>query len=99
MIGIWFVFGVVLGILNYRMQWRSVNSLHSETSRIEVLWIVGGGTLRCTLIAILLLAIFRQGFFLGLLALAGFWLTRLILILRLGWVLTPGNPAQYMIEE
>lgn len=98
MTGIWFVFGVVIGILNYRMQWRSVNSLHSKTSRIGVLWIVGGSTLRCTLIAILLLAIFRQGVVMGLLAIAGFWLTRIILILRLGWVLTSGNPAQYMIE-
>ena len=89
MIGVWFVFGVVIGILNYRMQWRSVNSLHSETSRIGVLWIVGGGTLRCTLISILLLAIFRQGVFPGFLTLAGFWLTRLLVILRLCLVLTP----------
>jgi len=99
MIGIWFVFGVVIGVLNCWMQWQSVNNLRPETSRIGVLWIIGGGALRCTLIAILLLAIFRQGVFLGLLALAGFWLTRLILILRLGLVLAPGNPSQYMIEE
>ncbi|MCJ7569606.1 MAG: hypothetical protein MUO58_19020 [Anaerolineales bacterium] len=99
MIGIWFVFGVVIGILNYRMQWRSVNSLHPETSRIKVLWIVGCGALRCTLIAILLLAIFRQGVLPGLLAIAGFWLTRLVVILRLGLALNPGDPSQYMIEE
>ena len=89
MTGVWFVFGVGIGMMNYWLQWRSVNSLKSGASRIGVLWIVGGGALRCALIALLLLAIFRQGFFPGLIAFTGFWVTRMILILRLGLVPTP----------
>lgn len=99
MIGVWFVFGVGIGILNYWMQWRSVNGLHSGASRIGVIRVVGGGALRCVLIAVLLLAIFHQGFIPGLIAFAGFWLTRLGLILRLGLVPLPNSTSQNLIKD
>ena len=82
MTGLWFVAGSLVNVMNYWMQFRTVNSLRLETHQVVVRRIVGGAVLRWMLIAILLLAAFRQGFIPGLLALAGYWLIRLVMIYR-----------------
>jgi len=82
MTGLWFVAGSLVNVVNYWMQFRTVNSLRPETPQVVVRGIVGRAILRWMLIAILLLAAFRQGLIPGLLALAGYWLIRLVMIYR-----------------
>jgi len=82
MTGLWFVAGSLVNVVNYWMQFRTVNSLHPETPQAVVRQIVGGAILRWALIAVLLLAAFRQGVIPGLLTLAGYWLIRLVMIYR-----------------
>ncbi len=82
MTGLWFVAGSLVNIVNYWMQFRTVNSLHPETSQGVVRQIVRRAILRWILIAVLLFAAFRQGVIPGLLTFTGYWIIRLVMIYR-----------------
>jgi len=86
MIVLWFVAGSLVNIVNYWMQFQAVNNLRPGTPQVVVRRIVGGAILRWMMIAVLILAAFRQGAIPGLLTLAGYWIIRLVMIYR--WSLT-----------
>ena len=79
---LWFVAGSLVNIVNYWMQFQVVNNLHPGTPKIVVRRIVGGAILRWAMIAVVILAALRQGVIPGLLALAGYWIIRLVVIYR-----------------
>ena len=86
MTGLWFVAGSLVNIVNYWMQFQAVNNIRPGTPQVVVRRIVGGAILRWTMIAVLMLAAFRQGVIPGLLTLTGYWIIRLVMIYR--WNLT-----------
>ena len=82
MTGLWLLAGLLANSVNYWMQFQTVNNLRPETPQVVVRRIVGGAMLRWMMIAVLMLAAFRQGVIPGLLTLTGYWIIRLVMIYR-----------------
>ena len=77
----WFIIGIATGILNgLTLRW-TVGRLRPETSLISIPLITMGSLLRLGLVTALLILASQHGLMSGLLAFAGLWLTRWIVIL------------------
>lgn len=76
----WPFAGGLVGIVNGLTRWTTISYLSSEAVTRSLVLVVGGMVVRLGFVAGLLIAGLKQGIAAGLLAFAGLWITRWIIV-------------------
>jgi hypothetical protein len=76
MLGLWFLAGIVGGILSGLSQQWTVAHLHADSTKKVASYLIVGFFLRLTLAGLILYAAIQQSIFAALLAFAGLWIAR-----------------------
>lgn len=82
MIGLWMwpLAGGLVGIVNGLTRWTTISYLSSAAVTRSLILVLGGMVVRLGFVAGLLIAGLKQGIDAGLLAFAGLWVTRWIIV-------------------
>lgn len=95
MMGVWFFVGVGVGLWNGFTLWRVVHRMEPDRPRRSRMRVASSRWLRWTGVAVLLILALQRGIVPGLLAFAGLWCARWVLV---GWWAWGRRPSRLLRE-